>query len=47
MYLQVIIEKAVNEFNLIPEFRKQELNLLSNYIKEKKRNSEPCFYMHS
>ena len=43
MCLQVIIEKAVNEFNLIPQFRKQELNLLSNYIKEKKEIANLIF----
>lgn len=43
MCLQVIIEKVVNEFNLIPQFRKQELNLLSNYIKEKKEIANLIF----
>jgi len=43
MYLQVIIEKAVNEFHLIPEFRKQELSLLSKYIQEKKEIANLVF----
>ena len=43
MRIQTTIKNAINEFSLIPEFRKKELKLLSKYIQEKKEITNLIF----